>query len=76
MKKNGKGRKEQPPVFVARAQTCMTRSSEQRKDDWQAGVIVPAVKVAAEIMESDYFNCQGRNIRIRLTHWLDILSKP
>lgn len=34
------------------------------------------MKVAAEIKESNFFNVQARNIRIRLTHWLDLLGKP
>lgn len=76
MKKNGKGRKEKPPVVAARAQDRMVWANEQKKSKMEGGSGVPAMKVAAEIRESAYFNVQARNIRIRLTLWLDLLSKP
>ena len=76
MKKNGKGRREKPPVFAVSSQNRAAWSNWQKEGSLEAGVAVPAMRVAAEIKESDYFNVQARNIRIRLTQWLDLLSKP
>ena len=76
MKKNRKGRREKPPVFAASNQNRAAWSNWQKEGSLEAGVAVPAMRVAAEIKESDYFNVQARNIRIRLTQWLDLLSKP
>ena len=76
MKKNRKDKKEKPAAIATKAQNRTVWPEELKKSNREAVFGVPVMKVVAEIKGSDYFNVQARSIRIRLTHWLDLLGKP